>query len=458
MSNKQHPSLLPKLNLFDATLLIIGAVVGSGIFLTSGIIAQSLPSPGWILFVWFLGMILTLFGGITLAELGTMFPEAGGQYVYLKEAYGPFAGFMFGWIWILAVQTGGIAALSVGFAEYLSYFFPTLSLQHFIIEFQFINISFGQVIAIISIILLTTVNLFGIKSGSSIQIFFTVIKILAIGVLIVAGLYFSADSNQVASVSEQISMPTGAGLWAAVGVSLIAILWTFDGWYAVNIVASEIKNVKRNLPISIILGITLIGFIYLLVNWFYVQALPMSEMAGTLRIGEKAVSYLFGNQMGTAMSALILISIFGCLSATIIYGPRIFYAMSKDKLFFKSLGYVHPKYHTPTKAIIWQGVWASVLCLTGTYEQLYTYVVFAMLLFYVALAIAIFVLRKKRPETKRPYKVWGYPVVPVFFGLAMLWIMINTLIEKPVESMIGLFLIVTGLPVYYYWKRKARST
>ena len=456
MSEPSGTHLLAKLNLADATLLVMGAAIGSGIFLTSGIIAQSLPHAGWILFVWFLGMVLTLFGGITLAELGTMMPQAGGQYVYLREAYGSLAGFLFGWMWILAMQSGGVAALGIGFAEYLSYFLPSLSLQNVFWEVPGLQFSFGQMVAVTSIAVFTAVNYFGIRSGSTVQNFFAVIKILAIAALVLGGLLFIAGSSQPANV-QALAVPSGMSLIAAVGLSLIAVIWTFDGWYAVNVVASEIRNVQRNLPLSLILGITLTGIIYLLVNWFYTRALPMPEMAGTLRIGEKATTWMFGPAAGTAISALILISILGCLSATIIFGPRVFYALARDGLFFKSLARVHPRYHTPGNAIIAQGVWAGVLCLSGTYEQLYTYVVFAMLLFYVALALAVIVLRKKQPTAERPYKVWGYTVVPILFGLAMLGIMINTLIEKPFESVIGLILLLAGLPVYFFWRKRSSS-
>jgi len=454
MEKDKKPKLLEKLNLFDATLLVIGSVIGSGIFLTSGIIAQSLPSPEWILFVWFLGAILSLFGGLTFAELGAMIPEAGGQYIYLREAYGPIAGFMYGWTAFLIIQTGGIAALAVGFAEYLAYFVPSLGLNIYLIDMGGLTISSGQLLAVFSIGVLTLVNYFGIRSGTIVQNIFTVIKLFAICILVIAGLYVAMSTGETIAPVTTPVIPSGSSLLAAIGISLIAVLWTFDGWYSVNAVASEIKNVKRNLPVSLILGISLIGIIYLLVNIFYVTTLPMSEMVGVVRIGEKATSFAFGSTVGTLMAGLILISILGCLSATIIYSPRIYYAMAEDGLFFKKFASVHPKYHTPSIAIIWQGIFASLLCLTGSYEQLFTYVVFAVLLFFVGVVAAVFVLRRTKPDVERPYRVWGYPVVPGLFGAIIIWIMINTLIERPVESVLGLVLIVIGLPVYFYWQRK----
>lgn len=454
MDKYDQPKLLKKLNLYDATLLVIGSVIGSGIFLTSGIIAESLPSVGWILFVWFFGAVLSLFGGLTFAELGAMIPEAGGQYAYLREAYGPLAGFIYGWTSFLIIQTGGIAALAVGFAEYCAYFIPLFSLDNYLLNLSGVTVSTGQILAVFSIGFLTLVNYFGIRSGSSVQNFFTILKLVVIGILVVAGLMMVINSGTLPLTTEDPVIPSGSALLAAIGVSLIAVLWTFDGWYSVNSVASEIKNVQKNLPLSLFIGITSIGIIYLLINIFYVTTLPISEMAGVVRIGEKATSFTFGATAGTLMAGLILISILGCLSATIIYSPRIYYAMATDGLFFKKFAVVHAKYHTPSTAIIWQGIFASVLCLTGSYEQLFTYVVFAVLLFFVGVVAAVFILRRTRPDAKRPYRVWGYPVVPVLFGLIILWILINTLIERPMESVMGLVLIIIGLPVYYYWHKK----
>jgi APA family basic amino acid/polyamine antiporter len=446
--------LIAKLSLFDATLLVIGSVIGSGIFLTTGIIAESLPDPILILLVWLLGAVLTLFGGLTLAELGAMIPEVGGQYAYLRTAYGPLAGFMYGWLSFFIIYSGGIAALGVGFAEYMSYFLPSFGLQNVLLEFSFISVSAGQLVAVTAILALTFINFFGVRSGSMVQNVFTIIKILAIAVLIVAGIVaIAANSASQELVTTSTKMPTN--MITAFGIALIAVLWTFDGWYNINPIATEIKNTERNLPLSLIIGIIVIGIIYFLVNLFYVQALSIGEMAGVVRIGEKAVTSMFGSVFSTIMTALILISIFGCLSATILPGPRIYYAMAKDGLFFKSFLRVHPKYHSPSVAVIWQGIIASFLCLSGTYEQLYTYVIFSTLLFYIALALALFVLRKKMPDKPRPYKVWGYPVVPILFGLAMMIIAINTLIEKPLESLVGLVLLFIGWPVFMYWRKKS---
>jgi APA family basic amino acid/polyamine antiporter len=448
----EKTSLLARLSLFDATLLVIGSVIGSGIFLTTGIIAKYLPSAEWIIFVWIFGALLSLFGGLTFAELGAMIPEAGGQYVYLREAYGPMAGFMYGWTAFIITQTGGIAALAVGFAEYLAYFIPPLGLDVSFMQIANISISSGQIVALGSIIILTIVNYYGIKSGSFVQNILTLIKLLAIAILICAGIYVFVSSGESAGVNMPPEIPPNQSIPVAIGIALIAVLWTFDGWYSVNTIASEIKNVKKNLPLSLIIGITLIGTIYFLINLFYLNTLPMEKMMGVVRIGEYATGYAFGPFAGTLMAGLILISILGCLSATILFGPRIYFAMARDGLFFKSFSKIHTKYHTPTVAILWQGGLAGLLCLTGTYEELFTYVTFAVLLFFIGTVSAVFVLRWRRAEAERPYRVWGYPLVPAIFGLTIFWIMINTLIEKPVEALVGLVIITIGLPVYFYWK------
>jgi APA family basic amino acid/polyamine antiporter len=445
------PKLQAKLNIFDATLLVVGSVIGSGIFLTTGIIAQSLPSPFMILFVWVVGAVLCLFGGLTLAELGAMMPDAGGQYIYLREAYGKPAAFLYGWTTFLVLQTGGIAALAVGFAEYLSYFMPALGLNKIIIG----PFSYGQLVAVISILILTMINYYGVKTGSTVQNFFTILKLVAILVLVVAGFFFAGSDKQVLDQSGSMELPAGMALFSAIGVAFIAVLWTFDGWYAVNTVASEIKNPGRNIPWSLITGLSLIGIVYLLINMFYISVLPIPEMAGVVRIGEEATTAAFGRNAGAFMNGLIVISILGCLSATILFGPRVYYAMADDGIFFRSFARVHPRYHTPGNAIIWQGIWSSLLCLTGTYEELFTYVTFTVVVFFIAATLAIFRLRKTRPEAYRPYKTWGYPVIPAVFGFAMLLIAGNSLSEKPVESFLGLLIMLAGLPIYYYWAKKA---
>jgi len=298
------------------------------------------------------------------------------------------------------------------------------------------------------------INYYGVKTGSTVQNFFTLLKLAAIFILVFAGFFFAGKDTRVPDQIGSVNLPAGMSLFSAIGVAFIAVLWTFDGWYAVNNVASEIKNPGRNIPWSLIAGLSLIGIVYLLINIFYISVLPVSEMAGVVRIGEEATTAAFGRNAGASMNGLILISILGCLSATILFGPRVYYAMADDGIFFRSFARVHPHYHTPGNAIIWQGIWSSLLCLTGTYEELFTYVTFTVVVFFIAATLAIFRLRKIRPGADRPYRTWGYPVIPAVFGLAMLLIAGNSLLEKPVESFIGLLIMLAGLPVYYYWSKK----
>jgi APA family basic amino acid/polyamine antiporter len=455
--NKNQNKLIKGLNLFDTTLLVIGAVLGSGIFLTTGDIALSLPSQGWILLVWVIGGLITLTGALTFGELGASLPRAGGQYVYLKEAYGSLAGFLYGWAFFLIIQCGGVAALAVGFAEYLGYFIPSLSPQNYFLRFSFLSfnyqLSIGQIIAVTAIMSLTIINYFGLKSGSLVQNIFTTLKIGAVVLIVILG--FSMGKGGNLNFQNFFSLEGFELNWLkAFGVALIAVLWTYDGWYSVNCTASEIKNVKRNLPLGLILGTFSLISIYLLVNLVYLHALPINKIAGIRRIAETAASSLFGPKGAILISATIMISIFGCLSATILYGPRVFYAMAKDKLFFNKLASVHPKYHSPAIAIIAQGVWSSILCLSGTYRELYEYVVFALILFFFFTGISVFILRWKRPELERPYRTWGYPIIPIIFIIINGWLFINTLQQQPLQSALGLIIIFTGLPAYFFWKRK----
>ncbi len=456
-NTKQKNGLIAGLNLFDTTLLVIGSVLGSGIFLTTGDIALSLPSKGWILLVWVIGGLITLTGALTFGELGASLPQAGGQYIYLKEAYGSLAGFLYGWTFFLIIQCGGAAALAVGFAEYLGYFIPSLSPQNYLLHFSLFGFNYqlssGQFVAVLAIISLTIINYFGLKSGSFVQNLFTSLKIGAIVFIVILG--FSIGKGGNLNFQNFFSTEGFQLNWLkAFGVALIAVLWTYDGWYSVNCTASEIKNVKRNLPLGLILGTFSLISIYLLVNLVYLHALPVNEIAGVRRIAETAAGALFGSKGAILISATIMISIFGCLSATILYGPRVFYAMAKDRLFFNKLASVHPKYHSPATAIITQGVWSSILCLTGTYRELYEYVVFALILFFFFTGIAVFILRWRQPELKRPYRTWGYPVVPLIFVIINGWLFINTLLQQPRQSAIGLIIISVGLPAYFFWKRK----
>jgi len=452
--------LIRQLGMFDSTMMMIGLVIGSGIFLTTGIMIQSLPYPGLILLAWTVGGLLTLTGALTYAELGAAMPEAGGQYVYLRESYGPLVAFLFGWILFLVTMGGSIAALGVDFAEYFGYFFPALSTGRCVFSKAFTvfnhtfhyNLSVGHFVALAVIILLSVFNYIGVVFGKGIQNIVTVVKIGAVLVFVAAGLIAGSGNPVDFSLQPGDTVFSFGRIITAFGVTLVAVTWSFDGWNNVAYAAGEIKNPKRNLPFSLIAGTAIITVLYCLVNYVYFLALPVSEMAGVVRIAEKTATALFGGTSAGFLSAAVLISVFGALNGCIFVGPRVYYAMAKDDLFFRRVSEVHPRFKTPAFSIVVQTIWACILTLTGTFEQLFTYIVFITVLFYVLTASSIFILRKKRPDMPRPYKTWGYPVIPLIFIIVYVVFMINTLLEKPVESLAGALLTVIGIPVYYYWK------
>jgi APA family basic amino acid/polyamine antiporter len=463
MSEPEHtgkPQLLRKLNLLDTTFLVIGSVIGSGIFMTSGFMVEYLPSPGLLLLVWLVGGFFTLCGALSFAELGAMYPQAGGQYVYIREAYGPFAGYFYGWGFFWFIMGGGIAALAVAFAEFLGYFLPSLSTQNYLLRMNIFglpySLSAGQLVAVGSIILLTGVNYFGIKSGVTVQNIFTFLRIGSVAAIVVLGLSLGNRAG-ITSVNQLFAGGPAFGFNTIklFGLALIAGLWTYDGWYAVNCTAEEIKKPERNLPLGLILGTLSVTLIYVLVNVVYVLAVPVSRMKGVARVGELASSQLFGPAATSIISAAIVVSIFGCLSATILYGPRVYLAMAEDRVFFESMTYIHPRYRVPSKALTGQAIWSCLLCLSGTYQDLYEFVVFALVIFFAATGLSVIVLRRKQPERSRPYKAWGYPVLPLLFVAINIWIFFNTVIAQPKKSLIGFFILCLGLPAYFYWKRKS---
>jgi basic amino acid/polyamine antiporter, APA family len=459
---EQEPSLLQKMGLFDATFLVIGSVVGSGIFMTSGIILGYLPSPGWLLIVWAAGGLITLCGALSFAELGAMFPRAGGQYVYIREAYGPWAGFLFGWGFFWFIMCGGIATLAVGFSEFAGYFVPSLSNQAVILKATLFGLPYtlsaGQLLAAGAIIFLTAVNYVGVKTGVVVQNIFTFLRLGSVAAIAIFGLTLGKRAG-ITSFGQLFSGGgvLGPGVFSAFGLALIAVLWTYDGWYSVNCTAEEIKNPERNVPLSLLLGTLSVTAIYLVVNVVYVLALPVEKMKGVVRVGELASSQLFGPVATSAIAAAIMVSIFGCLSATILFGPRVYMAMAKDRAFFRSMAYVHPRFRVPSKALIGQAVWSCLLCLSGKYQALYEYVVFALVIFFAATGFAVIVLRRTRPDLARPYRVWGYPVVPILFVLINLAIFGNTVAAQPLKSLVGMAILLIGIPAYIHWQKKGAA-
>jgi APA family basic amino acid/polyamine antiporter len=448
--------LLRRLTLLDSTFLVVGGVLGSGIFMTTGLIGVRLPSPALILAVFFAGGLVTLSGALAFAELGAMYPQAGGQYVYLREAYGAPAGFFFGWVFFWVIQCGGIAALASAFADYAGVFFGrSFDRRLFLVGTGGLHWSLtgGQLAAVASILLLNFINYFGIKAGTAVQNFLTVVRLACVVLFVGGAAWFIVHRP---SEMAWPSLFTGAHSFtlAGFGLAMVAVFWAYDGWYSVNCTAEEVKNPKRNIPLSLILGTLTIILIYLLLNVVYFLVLPLGRIMGVERIGEAAAVQLFGPKGGLIMSGLIALTIFGCLSATMIYGPRVFYAMSRDGLFFSSLKEVHPRFRVPTKAIAGQALWSSLLCLSGKFQALIEYDVFALVLFFAASGLAVIVLRRRQPDRERPYRAWGYPVLPLLFVVINLGVFVNRIIAQPKACLAGLAILLLGWPGYAYWKAK----
>src|SRR6267142_2766716 len=465
--------LIRALGLWDATLLVIGLVIGSAVFLVTGGpggVAHLLPSPGLLLAGWIAGGVLSFAGALVYAELGAALPRAGGQYVFLREAYGDLTGFLYGWTLFAVIHTGTLAALAVGYARYFGLFVPALGTDRVLASFsifgQVLTISAGQLNAVAVIVVLSVVNCFGVKEGSLFQGIITVVKIacfagfMILGVAIGKGSWshfmplFGAASvgTDAAGVAAQAAAG-GFGLGAFI-LSMVAMLWAYEGWNNITFTAGEIKDPQRNLPLSLIVGMTAVVLIYVGMNVVYLYAMPIGDMFSTDTIGKAAAGRLFGPLGAKLMSLSILVSVFGCISATVISGPRVFYAMANDGLFFRQIGDVHPRHRTPVKAILWQCVWSSVLCLSGRYDQLYTFVVFAAVLFYALTGAAVIVLRRRHPEWPRPYRTWGYPMTPIVYVGICVVVLVYTLVNQPVESGWGLAILACGLPAYLYWKRR----
>jgi basic amino acid/polyamine antiporter, APA family len=447
--------LIRAIGLGGATLLVIGNVVGSAIFLTTGIMAERMPSPTLLLLAWICGGILALTGGLTCAELGAMYPHSGGWYVFLCEAYGPLWGFLFGWSGMLVMLTGSIAAVAVGFAEYFSYFFPALSTSRIFLSvpvpWGVFAVSNGQVVAALSILVLGAVNYVGVRTGNAFQAFLTAVKVIALAAVPVAALLLRPAIPEFRPVLANVTRPV-----VSFGVAMIAVMWAYVGWDYVCFASGEIKNPGRNVPRALISGTIGLTLLYVTVNLGYLFSLPMDQIKGVVRIGERAISALMGPGGSAFVVVGVIISTFGCNASGIIPVSRVCFAMSADGLFFKSAAAVHPKFRTPHIAIIFTCVWSVLLTLSGTYEQLYTYVVFTSLFFSVAGGLALFRLRRTRPDKVRPYRTWGYPVVPAVFVLSTGILVVSTLIERPVESIAGLGFLALGLPAFWYWSRPAR--
>jgi APA family basic amino acid/polyamine antiporter len=445
--------LIRGIGLRSATLLVITTVIGSAIFLTPGSMAATLPSEALLLLAWIAGGVIALCGGLTYAEMGAMYPRSGGLYVFLEEAYGSLVAFLFGWACMLVILTGSVATVAVGFAKYFSYFVPPLSTTHEVIALPMPwglwSISAGQIVAALSILGLGAVNYFGIKSGNRLQATLTVLKIAALAALPVVALALHPVTPSFTPVVPPIANPA-----AAFGVVMIAVMWAYEGWYYLPFCAGEIENPRRSVPLALVIGIVALVVIYLSVNIAYMLALPLDEIQGVERIAEKAVTALIGAGGARIVAATVVVSTLGCNAAAVIAMSRACYAMASDGMFFKAAAAVHPRYRTPHVAIAMTCAWSALLTLTGTYEQLFTWVTFASVAFGVLGGLAIFRLRRVKPDALRPYRTWGYPLVPALFVAGLGVLVVNTVVEKPAESLIGIILVALGLPAYAYWRAR----
>jgi basic amino acid/polyamine antiporter, APA family len=441
--------LIRAIGLSGATLLVIGNVIGSAIFLTSGVIAADLQSVPALLAAWLLGGLLAMAGGLTFAEMGAMLPRTGGLYVFLEEAYGPIWGFLFGWAALLVVLTGSVAGVAVGFAEYFSYFVPALSTSRIVWSAGPLHLSAGGIVAAVSILAIGWINVVGVSVANRVQAALTVLKVLGLAAIPLIALVMHPVTPEWSPALPPVARPL-----ASFGVAMIAVMWAFEGWSYLAMSAGEIRNAERVVPRAYILGTLALTAIYAAVNIGYIYSLSLAEMAGETRIAEKAATALIGPAGASAIAAVVVISTLGCNVAGTLAMSRACYAMAADGLFFRSVAVVHPRYRTPHVAIVVTCLWSALLAVSGSYDQLFTYVMFASVLFSVLGGVAIFRLRRTHAHLKRPYRVWGYPIVPGLFVAGSGLLVVNTLAERPVESLMGLGLVAMGLPAYWHWSRQ----
>lgn len=478
MSEKNE--LQRSLGLFDATSIVAGSMIGSGIFIVTSQMARDVGSAGWLIVLWLLTGLITVFAALSYGELAGMMPNAGGQYVYIQRAYGKMVSFLYGWTVFTVIQTGVIAAVAVAFAKYTAVFFPELNNVFADIGFG-IKITYAQLLAIFSIVVLTFINARGVESGKFIQLIFTSAKLFALFGLIVIGLAYGLKSDTFSHNFEHMwdasktvvdnkgvtftTTLTGFALMGALGATIINSLFSSDAWNNVTFIAAEIKDPKKNIPRSLFLGTLIVTIIYILANLAYLALLPMGTnpngdiiqkgimFAEEDRVGAAATSVIFGDFGVVLMAILIMISTFGCNNGLILSGSRLFYAMSNDGLFFNKAKKLN-KNHVPSVALWIQCIWASVLCLSGKYGDLLVYSTFASLLFYILTIFGIFILRKKEPDTPRPYKAFGYPVIPVLYILVTLGICVDLLVYDFYNVGIGLLIVLLGIPIYYFLPKK----
>ncbi len=500
----QDKELVQGLGLTSATTLVMGSMIGSGIFIVAAQIARDVQSPGLLIMAWLVTGFLTIVGALSYGELAAMMPKAGGQYVYLREALGPLWGFLYGWTFFLVIQTGTIAAVGVAFGKFLGHFFPVVSSTHWLFGLHWhlakvaigpmelgnmeVGLNTANLAGIIIIILLTSINILGLRTGAMVQNIFTFAKTAALLGLVFLGLFVGANARAIAanfsngafwhnfSWQAQFSVAGASGTTTLVGVlTVIAIaqvgsLFSADAWNNVTFTAGEMKNPRRNLPLSLAIGTGAVIALYIAVNFIYLRVLPLAgdpnatdlsgrgiQYAAEDRVGTAVMQAMFGSIGSSLMAGAILISTFGCCNGLILAGARVYYAMAKDGLFFKSVGRLHPEHKTPMNSLIIQAAWTCVLCVSGSYGQLLDYIIFAVLVFYILTIAGLFVLRHKRPDAERPYRAVGYPVLPAVYIVIALFIDVVLLRYKPQYTWPGLIIVLLGIPVYFLWSRSSRA-
>jgi len=474
-----------ELGLIDSTMIVIGSMIGSGIFIVSSDIARTVGSPGVLLLVWLITGAITITAALSYGELAGMLPHAGGQYVYLREAYNPLVGFLYGWTLFLVIQTGTIAAVAVAFAKYTAVLIPWFSENNILFSLFGLKISAAQILAILSVVALTSSNIRGVRTGKIVQNIFTSSKVIALSGLILLAFFigknaaaiganfsnfWSASWTHIAN-GKIVSVETlsGSMLLAAIGVAMVGSLFSSDAWNNITFTAAEVKNPKKNIPLSLFLGTAIVTLLYIGANIAYIVVLPLKGNVAGATVADRGIQFALSDRVATAassmifgapaviiMAVLIMVSTFGCNNGLILAGARVYYAMAKDKLFFKKIGTIN-KNSVPGVALVVQAVWASLLCLSGTYSDLLDYVIFAVLIFYILTIAGIFRLRIKRPDAERPYKAWGYPVVPALYILAAAAISIDLLIFKPMYTWPGMVIVLLGIPVYFIWSKFGRK-
>jgi APA family basic amino acid/polyamine antiporter len=486
MSDTTKSSFVTGIGPIQAISLVVGSMIGSGIFIVSADIGRQMNAwgPGGLMLVWVITGLMTLAGALSYAELAGMMPKAGGQYVFLREGIAPWAGFLYGWTLFTVIQAGTIAAVAVAFARYLGVFFPALTDTLFLDlgtvtlpaalqqDPVHLGLSAQRVVGILSVLLLTWINVRGVKQGAGLQTFLTMVKTVALIGLILLGLslYRNAEVWTANTANFWGTAPWTGAVLVAAGAAMVGSLFSSDAWNNVTFAAAEVREPTKNLPRALALGTGLVTLLYILANIAYLNLLPFQgdaagadalargiQHATQDRIGAAAVEVMLGAKGAMVMAGLIVISTFGCNAGLILAGPRLTWAMAQDKLFFKKAGELHPTHHTPAGGLWAQAAWTSVLCLTGTYNQLLDFVIIAALLFYFLTMVALFRLRRTHADLPRPVKAFGYPIVPALYMVALVGVMITLLMAKPLTAGTGMAIVLIGVPVYWWWSKRAAA-